>query len=61
MVLKLDLIKAYDIVDWGFLRLVLLHVGLSLEVTNWIMGCVTSANYAVLINDKPTKFLKSST
>jgi hypothetical protein len=60
MVLKLDLIKAYDRVDWGFLRLVLLQVGLSLEVTDWIMGCVTSANYAVLINGKPTTFLKSS-
>jgi hypothetical protein len=60
LVLKLDLIKAYDRVDWGFLRLVLLQVGLSLEATDWIMGCVTSANYAVLINGKPTNFFKSS-
>jgi hypothetical protein len=44
LVLKLDLIKAYDRVDWGFLRLVLLQVGLSLEATDWIMGCVTTAN-----------------
>jgi hypothetical protein len=60
LVLKLDLIKAYDRVDWGFLRLVLLQVGLSLEATDWIMGCVTSANFAVLINGKPTNFFKSS-
>jgi hypothetical protein len=60
LVLKLDLIKAYDRVDWGFLRLVLLQVGMSLEATDWIMGCVTSANYVVLINGKPTNFFKST-
>jgi len=59
LVLKLDLIKAYDRVDWGFLRLVLLQVGLSLEATDWIMGCVTTAHFAVLINSKPTSFFKS--
>jgi hypothetical protein len=60
LVLKLDLIKSYDRVDCGFLRLVLLQVGLSLEATDWIMGCVTSANYVVLINGKPPNFFKSS-
>jgi hypothetical protein len=59
-VLKLDLVKAYDRVDWGFLRLVLLQVGLSLEATDWIIGCVTSKKFVVLINGKPTRFFKSS-
>ena len=57
--LKLDLIKAYDRVDWGFLRLVFLQVGLSLEAIDWILGCVTSANFVGLINGRPTSFLKS--
>jgi hypothetical protein len=60
LVLKLDLIKAYDRVDWGFLRLVLLQVGLSLEATDWILGCVTSTNFVVLINGRPSSFFKSS-
>jgi hypothetical protein len=60
LVLKIDLIKAYDKVDWGFLRLVLLQVGLSLEATDWIMGCVNSASYDVLANGKPTNFFKSA-
>jgi hypothetical protein len=60
LVLKLDLIKAYDRVDWGFLRLVLLQVGMSLEATDWILGCVSSANFVVLINGKPTSFFKST-
>jgi hypothetical protein len=60
LVLKLDMMKAYDRVDWGFLRLVLLHIGLSLEATNWIMGCVSTANFVVLINGIPSSFFKSS-
>jgi hypothetical protein len=60
LVLKLDLVKAYDRVDWGFLRLVLLQIGMSLEVTDWILGCVSSANFVVLINGKPSRFFKSS-
>jgi hypothetical protein len=60
LVLKLDLVKAYDRVDWGFLRLVLLQVGISLEETDWILGCVSSTNFVVLINGKPTSFFKSS-
>jgi hypothetical protein len=60
LVLKLDMMKAYDRVDWGFLRLVLLQVGLSLEATDWIIGCVSTANFVVLINGSPSSFFKSS-
>ena len=54
------MMKAYDRVDWRFLRLVLLHFGLSLEATDWIMGCVSSTNFFVLINGSPSDFFKSS-
>jgi hypothetical protein len=60
LILKLDLIKAYDRVDWSFLRLVLLQIGISLEATDWIMGCVSSTNFSVLINGSPTGFFRSS-
>jgi len=33
---------------------------LSLEATDWILGCVTSTNFVVLINGRPTSFFKSS-
>jgi len=58
--LKVDLIKAYDRVDWGYLRLLLLHIGMSGSMVNWIMSCVTSVNFAVLVNGSPSGFFKSS-
>jgi len=60
LALKLNLVKAYDRVDWGFLRIFLLQVGLSLVAMDWIMGCVTSTNFIVLISGKPNRFFKSS-
>jgi hypothetical protein len=60
LILKLDLIKAYDRVDWSFLRLVLLQIGINLEATDWIMGCVSSTNFSVLINGSPTGFFRST-
>jgi hypothetical protein len=58
--MKIDLSKAYDKVNWLFLRLVLFQIGLSLQSVNWIMGCVESANFAVLINGSPSGFFKAS-
>ena len=56
MVLKLDLVKAFDRVNWTFLRLLLLQIGIPLISVNWIMGCVTNAYFAVLVNGIPSEF-----
>ena len=50
MALKLDIVKAYDIVDWGVLILILLQNGLDLASMNWIMACVESTNHVVMTN-----------
>jgi hypothetical protein len=59
LILKLDLKKAFDCIDWDFLRLVLFAVGFGEKFINWTLSCVTSANIAVLINGDPTSFFKS--
>jgi hypothetical protein len=58
--LKLDLSKAYDRVNWTFLRLVLIQMGMNLKMVNWIMGFLNSASFAVLINGAPSRFFRAS-
>jgi hypothetical protein len=59
LVLKLDLRKAYDCIDWDHLRLILLKVGFGIQMSNWIMSCVTSSSFAVLLNGEATDFFRS--
>ena len=56
----MDLSKAYDRMNWTFLRLVMIQIVLDLEIVNWIMGCVQSASFAVLVNGSPSNFFRDS-
>jgi hypothetical protein len=55
ILLKLDLKKAFDCINWNFLHLILLQCGFGVITTNWIMGCISSATLVVLINEEATK------
>jgi len=59
MILKVDLSKAYDRVSWDLLRLILCQIGVPYGVIKWIMACVTTTNYVVLVNGSPTRFFKA--
>jgi hypothetical protein len=50
LILKLDLKKEFDCINWDFLRLILIQTGFGIQITKWIMGCMTSATIVVLIN-----------
>jgi hypothetical protein len=60
MILKFDLAKAHDIINWLYIRLVLLQIGMNLHTVNWIMGCLSSASFLVLINGSPSSFFNAS-
>ena len=47
---KLDLSKAYDRVDWVFLRKMMQRLGFSHRWVEWIMARVTSVQYKVKFN-----------
>jgi len=47
---KLDITKAYDRIDWNYLKCVMLKMGFSQQWVKWIMMCVQSVDYSVLVN-----------
>ena len=52
MFLKIDMKKAYDRVDWGFLENVLTNFGFKTKWIRWVMLCVRSASFSVLLNGR---------
>ncbi|GJV06245.1 hypothetical protein Tco_1343901, partial [Tanacetum coccineum] len=47
---KVDIQKAYDTVDWLFLREVLVGFGFHERMIAWIMECVTTSSFSICIN-----------
>ncbi|GJS42362.1 hypothetical protein Tco_0567405, partial [Tanacetum coccineum] len=47
---KVDIQKAYDTVDWVFLRKILKGFGFHDRMVSWIMECVTTTSYSISIN-----------
>ena len=52
--------KAYDRVNWNFLKAVLLSMNFSYKWVNWVMQCDTSVQFSFLINGSPSKLFNPS-
>lgn len=50
--MKLDMSKAYDSVEWSFLRKLLLNMGFDGRWVNLVMSCVSSVSYFFIINGR---------
>ena len=57
---KLDVEKAYDHVSWGFLMYMLQRCGFSEKWRKWIMCCISTVKFFILINGSSSNFFGSS-
>jgi hypothetical protein len=51
--IKLDMSKAYDMVEWGFLKAVMKRLGFARRWIRLMLMCVQMNNYAAMINGIP--------
>ncbi|CAA7054622.1 unnamed protein product [Microthlaspi erraticum] len=64
MAVKSDMTKAYDRIEWEFVRLVLQRLGFDSKWVQWVMQCLTTVSYSYLINGtaqgmvKPTRGIR---
>ncbi|XP_022032639.1 uncharacterized protein LOC110933740 [Helianthus annuus] len=47
---KIDIQKAYDTVNWSFLKDILIRFGFHQKMVGWIMTCVSTVSYSLSIN-----------
>lgn len=52
MAVKTDISKAYDRLEWTFIREVLGRMGFHLDFIHWKMECITTVSYSFLINNE---------
>lgn len=55
MALKIDLSKAFDSLEWSFIRDTLIHFNFPIKLVNLIMSCITTTSISVLWNGQITE------
>ena len=59
MALKLDMSKVYDRLEWIFLQRIVEKKGFHPTWIGWIMECISSVTYSILVNREPKGHITS--
>ncbi|KAK4404353.1 hypothetical protein Sango_0803900 [Sesamum angolense] len=56
--IKLDMSKAYEMIEWGFMKRILLKMGFHTCIVKMIMSFVSSVSYSFMLNGSQFGYLK---
>lgn len=59
-IMKIDLIKAYDSLFWEFIHETLVRMKFLEQFIGWVMECITSPRFSIMLNGSPTGFFLST-
>lgn len=51
--IKVDLRKAYNLVEWGFIEEMPCEMNFPRQFIDWVMVCVSTVSYSILFNGRP--------
>jgi hypothetical protein len=58
--IKIDMAKAYDRVEWIYLRAIMIKLGFAEQWANLIMRCVETVTLSVRVNGQYSEYFKPS-
>jgi len=60
MMIKLDLSKAYDRLNWDYLKSVLAAFGFNNRWMQWVQDMIATPNFSILLNGTPTSMFNAT-
>lgn len=60
MLIQMDMSKAFNKINWNYIRNMLAAFGFSKDIINWIMALVSGAFFSILLNGSPSAIINPS-